>query len=101
MVSGRGRGRPCGRPRATTDPSRRHDRRVADDPSAPALQNVKTRFTDGISGGLKDVSSGIQFFFGAMIVAIGARIVAIIAAIAATSTIVGIPVGVLVAWGPA
>jgi len=61
-----------------------------------ALQNIKTQFTDGISGALKDVSAAIQFFFGAMVVAIGLWIAAMIAA---TGTIVGIPVGVLVAVG--
>ncbi len=64
-----------------------------------ALQNIKTQFTDGISGALKDVSAAIQFFFGAMVVAIGLWIAAMITAVAATGTIVGIPVGVLVAVG--
>jgi hypothetical protein len=64
-----------------------------------ALQNIKTQFTDGISGALKDVSGGIQTFFGIMIGAIAAWIVAMIGAVAATGTIVGIPVGVLIAVG--
>jgi len=62
-----------------------------------ALQNVKTQFTDGISGALKDVSSAIQLFFGIMIGAIGAWIVAIIAAIAQTGTIFLIPTGIVTA----
>jgi hypothetical protein len=62
-----------------------------------ALQNIKTQFTDGISGALKDVSSAIQVFFGIMIGAIGAFIVAIVGALAATGTIVGIPAGIVIA----
>ncbi len=62
-----------------------------------ALQNIKTQFTDGISGALKDVSSAIQLFFGIMIGAIGAWIVAMVGAMAATGTIVGIPAGIVIA----
>jgi len=62
-----------------------------------ALQNIKTQFTDGISGALKDVSSAIQLFFGIMIAAIGAFIVAIIAAIGQAGTIFLIPTGIVTA----
>lgn len=62
-----------------------------------ALQNIKTQFTDGISGALKDVSSAIQLFFGIMIGAIGAFIVAILAAIGQAGTIFGIPTGIVTA----
>lgn len=64
-----------------------------------ALQGIKTQFTDGISGALKDVANAIQFFFGAMVVAIAAWIAAIITALASSATIIGIPAGILIAVG--
>jgi hypothetical protein len=62
-----------------------------------ALQNIKTQFSDGISSALKDVSTALWVFFGAMVVAIGAWIAAIITALGATATIFGIPAGILIA----
>lgn len=60
-----------------------------------ALQNVKTQFTDGISGALKDVSSAIQLFFGVMVSALTVFVGAIILAIAACITLVGIPAAII------
>ncbi len=64
-----------------------------------ALQNIKTQVTDGISSALKDVATGIQFFFTAMVIAIVAWIAAIVTAIASSATVIGIPAGIFIAVG--
>lgn len=62
-----------------------------------ALQYVKTQFTDGISGALKDVASAIKAFWTVMVSALVVLIGGIITAIGSTASIFSAPAAPFIA----
>ncbi len=64
-----------------------------------ALTNIKTQFTDGISGALKDMSSALVQFWVSCLAALGALIASAITAIATAATIFGAPAAPFILGG--
>lgn len=64
-----------------------------------ALDKIKSSMTDGLSSALNAVRTGVLVFWVAMVAALVTLIFGIVGALAATGTLVGIPVGVFAAAG--